>query len=104
MIINMTPHDINVIAVDGEVETIPASGQTVRLKMETASAGSHDGIPLTETVFGSPEGLPPKTPGTLLIVSQIVKSALPLRRDLVVPAELVRDAEGRIIGCRSLGI
>jgi hypothetical protein len=33
-----------------------------------------------------------------------VKSALPERIDLLVPAEMVRDKEGNIIGCQSLGV
>ena len=45
-----------------------------------------------------------KTPSTYYIVSQLIKSALPKRVDLLVPAEVVRDDNGNIIGCRSLGI
>jgi hypothetical protein len=41
---------------------------------------------------------------TYYIVSQLVKSALPNRCDLLVPAEVQRDEKGNIIGCRSLGI
>jgi hypothetical protein len=38
------------------------------------------------------------------IVSQLIKSAFPDRHDLLVPAEVVRDSDGNIIGCKSLGI
>ena len=41
---------------------------------------------------------------TFYIVSQLVKSALPNRSDLLVPAEMVRDEKGVILGCKSLGI
>ena len=41
---------------------------------------------------------------TFYIVSQLVKSALPNRSDLLVPAEMVRDEKGAIIGCKSLGL
>jgi hypothetical protein len=40
---------------------------------------------------------------TYYLVSQLVKSALPSRKDLLVPAEIVRDKDGNIIGCRSFG-
>ena len=104
MILNFTPHDINIVGADGEVvQTIPSSG-LVRLATTTASAGMVDGIPLTKTVFGDPEGLPEIADGTYYIVSSIVKAALPDRADLLVPSEMVRDADGRIIGCRSLGV
>lgn len=38
------------------------------------------------------------------LVSQLVKSTLPSRKDLLVPAEVVRDKDGNIISCRSFGI
>jgi hypothetical protein len=43
-------------------------------------------------------------PVIFYLVSQPVKSALPSRKDLLVPAEVVRDEKGNIIGCRSFGI
>lgn len=41
---------------------------------------------------------------TYYLVSQLVKSALPSRKDLLAPDEVVRDEKGNIIGCRSFGI
>jgi len=96
----MTPHAINII--DGP--TLPPSGRTIRLKMETAPAGEVDGIPLTRTVYGKAEGLPEVEPGTYYVVSSMVKAVYPERRDFLVPAEMVRDKDGRVVGCRSLGL
>ena len=106
VVINMTPHPIQVVDEQGQlVKTYPASGQQIRLKMETVSAGSlPDRTPLSKTVYGEPEGLPNAFEGTYYIVSQLVKNALPEREDLLVPAEIVRNPEGMIIGCRSLGL
>jgi len=127
MIINMTPHPVNILTESGSL-TIPSSGQ-IRLAAKTVQDVPIDGVPTTRTVFGDPEGLPEPswacpccgavgpevnfngvTPccesgpvGVFFIVSQLVKSALPTRADLLVPAEVVRDDQGRIIGCRSLG-
>ena len=105
-ILNLTPHPINIIGEnEEEVTTIKPSGTPVRLKATTIPAGNHAGINLTRTVFGEPEGLPEQKIGTLIIVSQLIKSALPTRTDLAVPAEVVReDKSGRIVGCKSLGI
>ena len=64
---------------------------------------SIDGIRTSYTVFGEPEGLPDFKDGVFYVVSQLVKSALPNRKDLLVPAEVVRDEKGQIIGCKSLG-
>lgn len=101
-IVNCTPHPVVIITDAGNI-TIPASGVLVRLAAKTVQADPIDGIATSRTVFGEPEGLPKFEDGTFLIVSQLVKSALPNRDDLLVPAEVVRDKDGNIIGCRSLG-
>lgn len=104
-IFNYTPHPITIVNNEGEVvRTIKPSG-LIRLKASTVNAGFDiDGIPVTTTQFGEPEGLPNVEEGIFYIVSQLVKSALPSRKDLLVPAEVVRDSNGNILGCKSLGI
>ena len=100
-ILNLTPHDIVIVGDDGgEIERFPPSG-LARLSTETVRV---EGTFFSRTVFGEVQGLPEAQAGTYLIVSQLVKSALPGRADLVVPAEVARDGQGRIIGCRSLGL
>lgn len=113
-IINLTPHPINILdEEENEVEVFPTfeivKGESIpngvaRLETRTELVGTHCGVPITKTVFGEPKDLPEPEEGTLFIVSQLIKSALPHRTDLVVPAEVVRDDIGRIIGCRSLGV
>ena len=101
---NLTPHPINICNNAGEVTRVFQSEGLVRLKAVTVAAGEIYGVKVTKTKFGQPEGLPEFQEGTFFIVSQIVKSALPSRSDLLVPAELVRDTNGNIIGCKSLGV
>lgn len=104
-IVNMTPHAVVLVNQEGEVlKTFEPSGSSVRLSSKTVEVGKIGEIRLTETVYGNPEGLPEEKDRTWYIVSAMVKSALPCRHDLLVPAEQVRDDAGRIIGCRSLGI
>jgi hypothetical protein len=105
-VINMTPHDIHIFGMDNQiVKTYPASGNEIRLTTTVEFTGSlPDGTPLTRTWVGKPVGLPESQKGTTYIVSQMVKSALPDRHDLLVPVELVRGTSGIVIGCRSLGI
>lgn len=104
MIINKTPHPVHIVDDAGcVVHTFPVSGEPIRLAATTQHAGQIDGVPVSQTVFGKPEGLPEQSSGTYYIVSQLVKSALPSRTDLLVPAEVVRDSNGNILGCRSLG-
>jgi len=103
-IINMTPHPINIVDGDGKLlRTIETSGDLIRLKSETVRRGELDGIATSETVFGNPEGLPPFNDGVFYVVSQLVKASCKGRNDLLVPAEVMRDDKGRIIGCQSLG-
>ena len=101
-VINLTPHDVNIV---GDVNrTYPRSGDLVRLRTIVKDCDPlPDGTPTTRTVFLDPQGLPDYQEGTYYIVSQLVKSALPDRTDLLVPADVVRDDSGNIVGCRSLG-
>ena len=98
-VINLTPHAITVIGV----ATIPASGLVARVSMRTQPGGNVAGFPTSYTEYGEVEGLP-KIDGVNFIVSQLLKAACPDRADLFYPAELVRDAAGTIIGCKSLGV
>jgi len=103
-IINKTPHPVHVInGNDDVVRTFPLEGAPIRLKAESVQDEPIDGVPTSRTVFGEPEGLPEYVEGIFYIVRQLVKNALADRVDLLVPAEVVRDKEGNIIGCRSLG-
>lgn len=103
-IVNMTPHPVNILDEENnEIATIPASGKLIRLKSAVIRDGQMGKIPISKTVFGDPEGLPERNTGIYYIVSQLVKSACSSRDDLLVPAEVVRDTAGNIIGCRSLG-
>ena len=101
-IINLTPHSVVIVREGGNI-TIPASGTLARVAARTATVGEIDGIPVTSTEFGEVEGLPAPTPGTAYVVSSIVASRVPDREDVFIPNESVRDENGRIIGCRSLG-
>ena len=112
-VINMTPHAVRVfLDADGvNVHTYMPSGKSIRLESETYKVGEIDGVPIIRTIYGNPvivadgvsEELYFEAPGVYYIVSAMVAQALPHRKDLLVPAEQVRDSDGKIIGCRSLG-
>lgn len=102
---NLTPHPVHIVDANGnKIRTIESSG-LIRLKATTIPAGVEiDGVKITKTVYGEPEGLPEYNKEVFIVVSQLVKTALPLRMDLLVPAEVLRDGQGVILGCQSLGI
>lgn len=126
MLINLTPHPINLVDRDGNVlKTLPASGWELRLKPTTVPVGEVNGWPTTKTVFGAaevvqsknwagqeaPEFAPLDEFGARhdknpmhYIVSMLAKSAYPTAVNLFVPAEVVRDASGNVVGCQSLGL
>ena len=105
-IINATPHPVMVVDKDGNVlHTLPprAAGP-VRLKSWTERVAEIDGVPTSKTISVQVENLAEEVEGVYYVVSQLVKSALPQRADLLVPAEVLRDASGTILGCQSLGV
>ena len=104
-IVNLTPHAITIVNAETmEVQmVIPPSGAVARVSSSTEQIGMIAGIPLTETVYGKVEGLPEWKEDTICIVSSLVAQRCKNRGDVFIPNESVRDDQGRIIGCKSLG-
>jgi len=108
-IVNLTPHAINVHGAGGELLiAIPASGQVARLASTNVLAGSlligGISLELYRTEHGEATGLPEPTQGVTLLVSGLVRAALPERSDLASPGALLRDDKGRPIGCTGLAV
>lgn len=105
-IINLTPHVVTIINTDGTEIHFPASGQIARCAVNTVQTGyilyGEREIPTYRTQYGEVVGLPDPVDSTIYIVSTPVAQNVPDRKDVLVPAETIRDAEGRIIGCRGL--
>jgi hypothetical protein len=99
MIINLTPHAVNIGS-----QTFQPSGKAARVAVTLATVGTIDGITLKRGTYGQVTDLPDAQDGTVYIVSALVRTALPDRKDLASPAELLRDEKGNITGCRSLEI
>lgn len=106
-VINKTPHAIHIVGEKGFIDfSLPMCPreEAIRISVATVVEARIDGFPITRTIFGEPVGLPKYKKGTYYVVSAIVKGALPKRKDLLVPAGIVRDTKGIKIGCRSLDI
>ena len=101
--VNLTPHVINVWANDGtHVVDIPSSGTVARLAVKPELVRVDGGIPIYVGRVGDIVGLPAEVAGVSLIVSGAVRSALPGRKDLFSPGELIRNDAGNPIGCLGL--
>lgn len=102
MIVNLTPHTINIHTGGGPVVSIQPSGLIARVETKEMEDGEVEGIPVVRSRFGSPIGIPSPEPGVFFIVSRILLDACRGRNDLLAPGPLIRDSEGRPVGCRGL--
>ena len=103
--INLTPHTISICAANGEVVmALPASGSVARVASSSVSRESGFGFDFNSVSYGEVSGLPDAAEGVMLVVSAMVRSALPDRKDLASPGELVRNAEGQPVGCKGLNL
>lgn len=98
---NLTPHVVEIHTSEG-IHVFPSEGVARVSTIEKCVQMLDGQIPLMRAEFGEVEGLPEAESNVLLIVSGIVRSALPNRADLVSPGELIRDDKGRVKGCKSL--
>ena len=100
---NLTPHAITVLGPSGEtLAVLPPSGSVARVSTAREIAGELQGIPVYRTTYGAVTGLPEQQDGVALVVSAMVRTAVPGRRDVYSPGELVRGTDGQPVGCRGL--
>jgi hypothetical protein len=103
--VNLTPHLISICNPAGEVVlALPASGSVARVASSSVSRESGLGFDFNSVSYGEVSGLPDAADGIMLVVSAMVRSALPERKDLASPGELVRNAEGQPVGCKGLNL
>jgi hypothetical protein len=97
MIINLTPHAINIGSI-----VIEPSGSIARISSTSVEVEAIEGIRIQTVTMGKPEGLPNQEAGVYLLVSAMVRSACAERKDLLSPGEQERNASGQVIGCKTL--
>jgi hypothetical protein len=97
-LLNFTPHMID---INGR--KFPSAG-VARVACRNEPFRTVDGIDFVRQEFGQIEGLPDEAMDTVYIVSALVKAAAADRSDLVSPGDLVRDSEGRVVGCKNLAV
>ena len=100
-LLNATPHALNIVQSDGSTLTLKASGICPRCESNEIVDRAIGLIQVTRQTLGHVEGLPDPVPGLYFIVSRLVASATK-RDDLLVPGALLRDDQGKVIGCKGL--
>jgi len=106
MIMNLTPHEINIYVGETLALKVPPSGIVARCAVERKQTERLKlfgwvEVPVNETVLGTVEGLPSPEEGVYYVVSRVVAEAARDRDDLLIPDDTVRDPQGRVIGCRA---
>lgn len=101
---NFTPHMINVYDGQSCIAGYPSEGN-VRVEMSSTPVPTESTpCPIFVRQHVRVHGLPDAEPGTLLVVSAMVRAACPERGDLLSPGSgkqsLIRDSSGAVIGCR----
>ena len=98
-VVNLTPHALNVVDACGNVNLFPPSGKVARVASTRKFGGKVNGINLSSPSFGDVQDLPDPQPDTFLVVSAMVRNAVPDRWDVLSPGPLLRDADGNVTGC-----
>ena len=101
-LVNLTPHEINVVIPLGDDIAIPPSGVVARVAVVATMVDNFCGVPIYGNSTGEVIGLPDPREGTCFIVSKMVVDADTGRADLLSPGKLIRDEKGRVIGCEGL--
>lgn len=106
---NLTPHALSVKALDRATVVIPPDSRSAarvvydQLPPEQTNIAGHE---VQISVAGSPReivGLPEPEEDVILIVAKAVADAAPAGRgDLMSPGRLLRDADGKVVGCDGL--
>lgn len=91
VLVNLTPHEV-VIVLDNHEVKIKPEGQVPRVATKSIAVDH----------YGEIEGLPPMSRDVKYIVSALVQKAANFREDLVIPAQQIRDEQGRVIGCKGV--
>lgn len=97
---NLTPHAIKIHTEFGFCTLLPES-HPARVSEIITSTRQVDSITFVTKSFGEVIDLPNEEAEVFLVVSAMVRSALPHRKDLLSPGDLIRDTAGAIIGCKN---
>ena len=108
-IVNLTQHEIVFHPPFGEKRVLLPSGTVARVSVAEQNVVGlalecEEGYflaPAKEEVWGEVTGLPEQDDEHMYIVSTLVQMRVPDRPDVLAPMTLVRNEEGKVVGCSS---
>lgn len=103
-IVNLTPHNINLILDNNKILVIESSG-VARCNVETRLVNYINDIPVYRNRYTDVVGLPDGDKDTVYVVSRIVAEAVKDKRfDCVIVDNTIRDEKNFIIGCKGFAV
>jgi hypothetical protein len=93
--VNLTPHEINL----PHGQSVKPTGYVARVNAVQQQIDSVNGIPVLVTQLFQTMNLPEPEEGVYFIVPAVVRTHSRERKDLLSPTKLIRDTDGRVVGC-----
>lgn len=103
---NRTEHEVKIFNAVGiktpDMVLEQYKGEPIRVSCESRKVDTIEGVDIYENTYGEVTGLPEFKEGVYYVVSAMVRQALPHRKDLLSPGQLIRSEAGQPIGCLGL--
>ena len=102
-ILNLTPHEINLVLDDGRKIIFPPTDMVARVELQHEIVDHIDGIPVFQTNVGAVKDLPDPEDGTLYIVSSLVLGNCQDHKDLISPntgGNAIRNSYNQVLAVR----
>lgn len=104
-LVNLTPHAVTLVTVEGERVELAASGTVARVVYDSLDESLATEWGTIRLVRGVGDrrvvGLPDPAAGTVYIVSRMVLDSVD-RDDVACPTDLLRNEAGAVVGAESL--
>lgn len=105
MIINLTPHEVNIFIDEETMIVLPKCETPARCTTSNVYLGEFEGVPIYHVVYENVLNLPNPQVGVIFVVSAIVAQAVKNRDDVFAPdsgTSAIRNSSGQIVAVRGL--
>ena len=112
-LINLCPHPVRFLFEGGNFTQLDRCENPARVSKEIEFHNNVEtpfgDVPCFTHIHGEVENMPPPKKGVLYIIPRMVSDAVPERRDIAIPDNIVREKDpetGKVFikGCKSLAV